>query len=90
MIEHPKELVWIDGPLPDANAVPETCIILGWILPFHADISGQNIFYIKTITPRAYHYFTKARLADPKWRIDMFIPLDRFGEVVHWAWIRRS
>jgi len=87
---HPDELKWIEGDLPDVHEVVSGCSILAWIVWNHPTpekggiINGQKK-RIVVVMPRKFD-----NLSNPLcWCDTSMRPIGYDEKVKFWAWVRQ-
>lgn len=74
--EHPKDLVWIEGELPEVKTVPYECCALIWV------IHRKYKVFIRLETVKPW----EDRLNSTRWDGDFTLNKQEY-EVVRYAWL---
>lgn len=87
-MNHPKEMQWYDGDLPDVHTVPYDCCILAW---FVNDFPGgpESKEWLDTLRWYGSKKYAWEDVHNHLRRIEMLHPWrDDLNPLRWWAWIR--
>ena len=97
IVEHPKDIHWIESELPDVHTVPKDCSVLVWTV-FHdaikeVRVDAPGFAYTSVPAPELEGKFYRIFMTHP-WenklnpiRWDNFTP---YEVVKYWAWIDKG
>lgn len=99
-MDHPNQLEWIEGELPDIHSVPYDCRVLAW---FVHDITQEEYERCRTIhgyypSPEDNGKIRRIVMCLPykndlnplRWCDSSCHPVGYHERVAHWTWLRKG